>query len=448
MKNQLTNILYVTHSWGGGIPVYISDLQYILSDQYNLFTLKCSHGKVVLGFPGCDEDVLCYTLPSRMGLLEISDDGYSKVIKLILQAYDIDLVHVNITLSHSFDLYHVAHKLNIPVVYTVHDYFYICPTFHLVDKNGKFCDLCEYGKEDEECLRGHPYINSKKFNKDELHIWRSEFLKVKDIIKQYVFPSNSCKELFSSFYNIHSDLCRVIPHGASLTHKKGGGKTENKELRIGILGTMLKHKGESLYEEILENTNPDRFKFYHFGDGELKSDKLINVGAYNRSSLYDLLSNNNIDVILLLSTWPETFSYTLSETFIAGIPPIVTNLGALAERVEKYSSGWIVDYESPEEICNLLERLESNRALIDDKREVLRSMPLDSLEEMKAEYSSLYVDMITKGTGKFFDGSAKIGALNDLKLIRAICDKGIINSNGLSALELFERSMRESDEKN
>ena len=143
MNNQLKNVLHVTHSWGGGIPVYISDLQYILSEQYNLFTLKCSHGKVVLEKPSYDEDVLCYTLPSSLSLLDISNDGYRNVIKLILQAYDIDLIHVNITLGHSFEVFHIARELNIPVIYTVHDYFYICPTFHLVDKNGKFCQLCK-----------------------------------------------------------------------------------------------------------------------------------------------------------------------------------------------------------------------------------------------------------------------------------------------------------------
>lgn len=441
MDNKLKNILHVTHSWGGGIPVYISDLQYILSEQYNLFTLKSSLGKVVIGYPECDEEAMCYSLSSRIGLLEISNDSYKNVIKLILQAYDIDLVHVNITLSHSFDIFHAARELNIPVVYTVHDYFYICPTFHLVDKNGKFCHLCEYGQEDEECLRGHPYINYTKFNKASLYKWRSEFLKVKDIICQYVFPSNSCRELFSSFYDIKPKLCRVIAHGISLRHEEGEVAASNKELRVGILGTMLKHKGELLYKHILKNSDSKRFKFYHFGDGTLVNDKLINIGSYNRSSIYELLRGNNIDVVLLLSTWPETFSYTLSETFIAGIPPIVTNLGALAERVEKNGAGWIVDFESPEEICSLLEQLESDRALIDEKREILCSTPLDSLEKMKAEYGNLYIDMIANCTAKGFDDRAKSSALCDLDSVRTVCDKDIIENSGLSALELFERSI-------
>ncbi len=446
MDNQLKNILHITHSWGGGIPVYISDLQYILSEKYNLFTLKCSHGKLVLGFPEYDEDVLCYSLPSHLDLLCASDDSYRNVIRLILQAYDINLIHVNITLSHSFDLFYVARELNIPVVYTVHDYFYICPTFHLVDKNGKYCHMCKYGQEDEECLRNHPYISSGKYNKDKLYKWRSEFIKVKDIIGQYVFPSYSSRKLFSSFYSIRPELCRVIPHGISLRHNEIRERKVNKELRVGILGTMLQHKGESLYKEILRRADSERFKFYHFGDGELGSDKLINIGTYNRSSIYELLNGNNIDIVLLLSTWPETFSYTLSETLVAGIPPIVTNLGALAERVIKNNTGWIVDYESPEEICNLLEQLESDRDLINKKREILQASPPESLEEMKAKYDSLYTDMIFKYDARVLDGHAKSKALGELELLKTICGGDIINSNGLSALELFERSLRKSTE--
>ncbi|MFK5947337.1 MAG: glycosyltransferase [Methylococcales bacterium] len=446
MNGSLKNVLHVTHSWGGGIPVYISDLQHILRDQYALFTLKCSHGTVILEKPKCDEDVLCFTLPSPLGLLETRNEGYAEIIELVLQAYEIELIHVNITLSHSLDVFYAARKLNIPVVYTVHDYFYICPTFHLVDHNGQLCHQCSYGDEDEECLRGHPYINNKKFDKNKLYEWRSEFFKVKDVIAQYVFPSHSCEKIFSSFYDIPSEICRVIPHGVSLREDVIEKKSQNKELRVGILGTMLKHKGESLYNEILKNINSERFKFYHFGDGELDSDKLISIGAYTRTSINDLLTGNKIDVILLLSTWPETFSYTLSETFFSGIPPIVTNLGALAERVKVNKAGWIVDYESPEEICNLLNQLELDRGLIDEKREILSATPPDSLVEMKAEYINLYSDMTGQRSDKTFDESVKSKASLSLDAIRTRCNPDIINSNGLGALELFERSMREDIE--
>ena len=44
--------------------------------------------------------------------------------------------------------------------------------------------------------------------------------------------------------------------------------------------------------------------------------------------------------------WPETYSYTLSESLISEIPEISFDLGAIAERVKKAEVGWILPINS------------------------------------------------------------------------------------------------------
>ena len=54
-------------------------------------------------------------------------------------------------------------------------------------------------------------------------------------------------------------------------------------------------------------------------------------------------SSRNIACALVAfpSAGPETFSFTLSESWAAGLPVIVPPFGALAERVAESSAGWL-----------------------------------------------------------------------------------------------------------
>lgn len=390
MNNQLKNILHVTHSWGGGLSVYIDDLKNGLKNSFNIYVLRSANGKLILEAP--DGSVKHFKLPAPIGLLELYNQDYKRIFELILCVYGIDLIHINITLSHTFDVFDVAHDLKIPIIYTAHEYFYICPTFHLVDKEGMYCQICKYGSENAKCINNHPYVVDKKFNEDDLKKWRSVFNEVKDKINLYVFPSYSSQNIFESFYSINSKTCRVIPHGVSLD--AGTDVQYDDELRVGILGEMAKHKGEALYKYILSNNADKSIKFYHFGGGSLENEKIINVGLYNRQDITSILKDYKIDVILLLSTWPETFSYTLSETLAAGIPPIVTNLGALKERVGKDNVGWIVDYKSPDDISELLYFLKANPVEIDKKRKLIKQIIPVTLVSMMSDYMSLYHSII------------------------------------------------------
>jgi glycosyltransferase involved in cell wall biosynthesis len=435
----MKNILHVTHCWGGGIPVYISDLKEAFQGDYNIFVLKCGDGKVVLEHGTGSKNKDYYRLQKPLSLTEIANSDYRKVIRLILQAYGIDLVHVHITLGHSFDIYKISKEMNIPVIYTVHEFFHICPTFHMIDRNGQYCNGCEYGNENDECLKNHPYINNPSFDGKMLKKWRREFMKVKESIDYFIFPSFSCKKIFSSFFDIEGEKCKVIYHGTSFEKKESSCKDSTTHLRVGILGSILKHKGEKLFKFILRNIKDEKIKFYHYGEGFLKSSNLINYGAYERSEILEMLKRDQIDVILLLSTWPETFSYTLTESVAAGIPPVVTNLGALKERVEKGGIGWVVDYKVPQKICDLLRFIRVNRSEINARRERIKEFPLKSISEMKNKTFKIYKSVLKKKVAHKSDASQVKRTLRALEKIECRPVTGDESQTGPA--EIFLKSL-------
>ena len=75
------------------------------------------------------------------------------------------------------------------------------------------------------------------------------------------------------------------------------------------------------------------------------------LGAYKPEQLAGLLADSGCTGALFLSIWPETFSFTLSEAWRAGLVPVVTNLGAQAERVKREKVGLTISPASePEDV--------------------------------------------------------------------------------------------------
>ena len=57
------------------------------------------------------------------------------------------------------------------------------------------------------------------------------------------------------------------------------------------------------------------------------------------------LREERVDLALLLSVWPETFSLTLSECRAAGVPVLAFEHGAIADRVHAEGGGVLVPLE-------------------------------------------------------------------------------------------------------
>ena len=119
------------------------------------------------------------------------------------------------------------------------------------------------------------------------------------------------------------------------------------------------------------------------------------MGRYDRDKIVSMLQSKQIDVILLLSTWPETFSYTLTESIAANVPVIVSDMGALAERVAEHDIGWLVDYRDIDGICDLLLRLSRDEGEIEQYKRRVCNVSLKTAFDMNQEYDELYDDLIS-----------------------------------------------------
>jgi glycosyltransferase involved in cell wall biosynthesis len=391
----LRNILHVAHQWGGGISTYIEDLTISSKNYYHIYKLKCWQGIVYVEYErdgvGIEKK---YNLGEDIQSTDFSNNKYAKILSSILDEFDIDIVHINTQIGHTFDIFTVPALRHIPIVCTVHDYFYICPAIHLVDTRGEYCGICLEGTAPYNCLEHHSYlfyIYSLKFGRADLDKFRQKFRSVIHHVDVFVFPSHSARGIFSKYYGIDESVCRVIYHGTTLFKSETLiPEKEDGKFHVGIIGSMFKHKGQATIQALIASLRKDPVKFFHFGDGDLTGENLEKLGKYNRNNIVELIQSKKIDVSLLLSTWPETFSYTLTESIAANVPAIVTDMGALAERVSADKIGWLVDYKDVGGIRDLILRLSREKGEIEKYKKRLTTVKLKAIAEMHQEYMELY----------------------------------------------------------
>jgi glycosyltransferase involved in cell wall biosynthesis len=402
----LRNILHVAHQWGGGISTYIEDLTISSKNYYHIYKLKCWQGIVYVEYErdgvGIEKK---YNLGEDIQSTDFSNNKYAKILSSILDEFDIDIVHINTQIGHTFDIFTVPALRHIPIVCTVHDCFYICPAIHLVDTRGEYCGICLEGTAPYNCLEHHSYLDylySSKFGRAELDKFRHKFRSVMHYVDVFVFPSHSARGIFSKYYGIDKSLCRVIYHGTTLFKSETlVPEKEDGKLHVGIIGSMFKHKGQATIQALIASLKKYPVKFFHFGDGYLTGANLEKLGKYNRNNIVELIQSKKIDVSLLLSTWPETFSYTLTESIAANVPPIVTDMGALAERVSADEIGWLVDYKDVSGIRDLILRLSMEKGEIEKYKKRLRTEKLKTIAEMHQEYVELYDSILSDSKYKY-----------------------------------------------
>jgi glycosyltransferase involved in cell wall biosynthesis len=318
---------------------------------------------------------------------------YREILREIQASFSVEGVVISTLIGHSLDVY----DLPVPVVQVLHDYYPWCPPLYATWEQP--CSSCDSARL-QQCLQQNP---AHQFFGDEKADWyvalRERFLeKVIGRAIPVVAPSESVKSRWQQLAPGLTDYpVAVIGHGlpsweleAFADHR--WETRDTPQLHLIVLGVLSEHKGGNTLKRLM----PELLKRYRvtlLGTGEDapsfgKHPNLTIVKWYQLPDLPEKLQTLQPDVGLLLSTVPETFSYTLSELFAAGVPPVATRLGAFADRIAEGDTGWLVE-ASGEDLLDTLSQIDADRASLRTVREGLLSQARRSTAHMTADYLEL-----------------------------------------------------------
>jgi glycosyltransferase involved in cell wall biosynthesis len=146
----------------------------------------------------------------------------------------------------------------------------------------------------------------------------------------------------------------VIPNGTAPSHAARGVAARPEFAARGcgrvaaVIGAIGPHKGSAVLDEIEPLLRATDIAIVVIGylDTQVepgwRGERLFVHGAYRESDVGALLAAYGARLALFPNRVPESFSYALSEAWDAGVPALVPDAGALAERVRAHGGGWVL----------------------------------------------------------------------------------------------------------
>lgn len=410
----MKKILYVLHSGvTGGTFLTNMDLMKNVAHDFEVFLLGAENDFFRL-YKFVDKELTVIKDYPRYFNINVPIDGSDKEYRNwsakefhnswlsfiyfdILDSYEIDLVHIRHLINHSFDLPQIAKKLGIPVVLSIHDFYFICPFYVLLDENNAYCaGVCNNGDGNCYCpMNSLSDINSKEF----IGEWRENVLEMFKHVDYFISTSDFVKKLFLSIYSersiINENNFEIIEHGRDFLRLRKDYfevPSENKPVKILCPANHLNiMKGSEIIKQIKKEDKNDLIEFHFLGNCHDGIEEYgISHGTFERDEFYKKVKEIQPSFIGIFSVWPETFCHTLTEAWSCGIPVIGSNIGVIEDRILKNDGGWIIDINNPSEIFDLIINLINSKDDYLDKVKNIKTLKLKNTAEMSGEYIQIY----------------------------------------------------------
>jgi glycosyltransferase involved in cell wall biosynthesis len=172
---------------------------------------------------------------------------------------------------------------------------------------------------------------------------------------------------------------------------------------VAMIGAVGPHKGSGLIEPLASALEGSDITLVVIGytdarlaRGWVVPGRLYVHGPYTDDALSGWLAAYRAEAVLFPNRLPESFSYTLSEAWAAGLPVVVPDHGALGERVARHGGGWhLPPAFDATEAAALLRRLfgpegAAERARVKSQITAPDAARVPTLEAMSREIDALY----------------------------------------------------------
>ncbi|MCB1907725.1 MAG: glycosyltransferase [Rhodocyclaceae bacterium] len=391
--------LHLIHALGGGVERWCRDFCAADRRRRNLVLRPiCRDRQTSVGLMLHDGDDLAtpieiYPLGSPIVATAVRHPDYRAVLDRVVAAHGVDALLVSSLIGHSVD----ALRTGLPTVLVQHDYYPFCPAINL-----HFRGLCPDCSPERlsHCARENHDFNLFRDHPPEAR------LAVRDAVLEaiaagpvsVVQPSHCVAHHLRRIAPMLAETPIVtIPHGQDDVVQGGEAVAapHTGPFRIVVLGMLSVSKGVRLLQGLVPQL-PSRIELHLLGCGPLgevfaDDPRVRLLPRYEASGLHAHLQRIRPHLGLLLSIWPETYSYTLTELQAAGIATLATRVGAFAERIRDGETGFLVE-PAPAALRDKLLSLSTDPAALARVRSNLASLPGRGRAQMVADYHRLLPD--------------------------------------------------------
>ncbi len=309
-------------------------------------------------------------------------DGYNHPIlndqfRTLISEIKPDVAHIGHLNHLSTGIVDVLHEANIPMVYTLHDFWLMCPRGQFLQRNFdgktlyKLCESQENTKCATNCYSMYFSRNRREFDSaiyythgltpetdssDDLQNWtswiRNRMLHIKQICEKidlFIAPSKYLMNRFTNDFKLPENKIIYLDYGFPTQYLRPVKPKTNGFYTFGYIGTHIPAKGINLLIEAFKLVQ-GKAKLKIFGREQGQNTKALKemaktseneiefCGEYINHNLATTVFNY-VNCIVVPSIWTENSPLVIHEAQACKIPVITADVGGMAEYVAHNSNG-------------------------------------------------------------------------------------------------------------
>lgn len=337
-------------------------------------------------------------------------EGIDTEFRRLLDEFPPDIIHINHVSHLSTSLVRTAHERGVPVVYTLHDFWLMCPRGQFLQRAAASGQepfpLCD-GQDDRKCAErcyslyfsGSPTEHNA--DTDRWAAWVAERMRhVREQCEQvdrFIAPSRYLLARFRDEFGLPAEKLTFLDYGFDLRRLSGRIRTRENRFVLGYIGTHIPAKGiHHLLDAFAHVQGEPLLRIWgRPRDPYTSSLRRIAASLPNRASErvewmgeYDnerIVPDvfNRVDAIVVPSIWMENSPLVIHEAQQARVPVITADAGGMAEYVRHEVNGLLFQHRDRRSLAEQMQRL------VDDAELGLRVGARGYLHSASGDVSSI-----------------------------------------------------------
>ena len=387
-------ILKVIHGYplryNAGSEVYSQTLCQALADDHEVHVFTREENPFEEDFNlrqerDPDDDRICLHLiniPSEKFRYRYQHQEVDAQFAALLEHLKPDIVHIGHLCHLSTSILPVIAKKKIPIIYTLHDYWLMCPRGQFLQRcsstESELWQLCD-GQDDRKCARqcySGCYSGAdaelkldENYWTDWVHRRMSHIRDIMPLVDYFIAPSQYLLKRYYRDFGLPRDKLIYLDYGFHRTRFHSRKRVPDESFTFGYIGTHIPAKGiQHLIQafSLLKGDCSLRIWGRHRpqsteglialakGCDTKKNTRIEWKGEYkNQNITSDVF--NHVDSIVVPSIWVENSPLVIHEALEAQVLVITANAGGMAEYIQHEVNGLLFEHRNPNDLAKQMQ---------------------------------------------------------------------------------------------
>ncbi len=376
--------------YNAGSEVYTQGLAQALADRHEVHVFTRQENSFLPEYAVYgDSDPTALGIKLHVINMARARDGYrheavDEAFAHVLDEVRPDVVHIGHLNHLSTSLVFAARDRGAPVVFTLHDYWLMCPRGQFIqmypENPADPWAVCD-GQDDRKCAErcySRYFSGDRREYELDVDYWTgwvgrrmAHVREVCDAVDLFVAPAMYLLRRFRDEFGLPEEKLVYLDYGFHLNRMAGRQRTQGEPFTFGYIGTHIPAKGvDHLIQAFGKLSGESRLRIWGRDRGVETAglrtlarnlpgsagDRVEWIGEYrNQDIVPDVF--NRCDAIVVPSIWAENSPLVIHEAQQARVPVVTADYGGMAEYVHQEVNGLLFAHRDPESLARQMQRL-------------------------------------------------------------------------------------------